>query len=122
MAFFGWAVIEGLMGIVPQWYYNNALLGHTPIGNFQDNQFWAIPHSQILYVFDFSVGDTIKGYGAKYNISMGVFGVILAGCLVALIYNKYSNVKLPAALGFFSGRRFVPMVTAAYFSWLEHLL
>ncbi|UNF61992.1 PTS transporter subunit EIIC [Spiroplasma poulsonii] len=48
------------------------------------------------------------------NITLvwGVFGGILAGCLVALIYNKYSNVKLPAALGFFSGRRFVPMVTA----------
>ncbi|WP_323754981.1 PTS transporter subunit EIIC [Spiroplasma poulsonii] len=51
------------------------------------------------------------------NITLvwGVFGGILAGCLVALIYNKYSNVKLPAALGFFSGRRFVPMVTAAFF-------
>ena len=115
VAFFGWAVIEGLMGIVPQWYYNNVLLGHTPIGNFQDNQFWTTPHSQILYVFDFSKGNATEGYGAKYNISMGVFGGILAGCLVALIYNKYSNVKLPAALGFFSGRRFVPMMTAAYF-------
>lgn len=115
VAFFGWAVIEGLMGIVPQWYYNNVLLGNTPIGNFQDNQFWAEPHSQILYVFDFNVGDAVKGYGAKYNISMGVFGGILAGCLVALIYNKYFDVKLPAALGFFSGRRFVPMITAVYF-------
>ncbi|WP_237237827.1 hypothetical protein [Spiroplasma citri] len=63
----------------------NVLLGNTPISNFLDNQFWAKPHSQILYVFDFNVGDAIKGYGAKYNISMGVFGGILAGCLVALI-------------------------------------
>ncbi|WHQ36608.1 PTS transporter subunit EIIC [Spiroplasma sp. SV19] len=115
VAFFGYLVINNLMLIVPQWYYNNVLLGHTPIGNFQDNQFWEKPHSQILYVFDFSSGDATKGYGAKYNISTGVFGGILAGCLVALIYNKYSNIKLPAALGFFSGRRFVPMMTAAYF-------
>ncbi|WP_233485663.1 PTS transporter subunit EIIC [Spiroplasma sp. ChiS] len=93
----------------------NVLLGNTPISNFLDNQFWAKPHSQILYVFDFNVGDAIKGYGAKYNISMGVFGGILVGCLVALIYNKYSGIKLPASLGFFSGRSFVPMITAVYF-------
>ncbi|WFG97384.1 hypothetical protein [Spiroplasma citri] len=26
VAFFGWAVLEGLMGIVPQWYYNKCFI------------------------------------------------------------------------------------------------
>ncbi len=44
-------------------------------------------------------------------MNFGVFGGILTGLTTALIYNKFSDVRLHQSLGFFSGRRFVPIVT-----------
>ncbi|WP_411735989.1 PTS transporter subunit EIIC [Paenibacillus sp. M2] len=46
------------------------------------------------------------------KLDMGVLGGIFAGLLAAYMYKKYHNIKLPDWLGFFSGKRFVPMVTA----------
>lgn len=42
-----------------------------------------------------------------------VFIGILAGLIAAAIYNRFHNVKLPMALAFFSGRRAVPIISAA---------
>lgn len=43
-------------------------------------------------------------------LNMGVFVGIISGFLGGTIYNKYYNYrKLPAALEFFNGKRFVPM-------------
>lgn len=41
-----------------------------------------------------------------------VFIGIMAGCISAALYNRFSNVKLPDALAFFSGKRLVPILTA----------
>lgn len=46
------------------------------------------------------------------NINMGVLGGIIAGIIAGLLYNRFHNVKLPEWLGFFSGRRFVPIITS----------
>lgn len=46
------------------------------------------------------------------NINMGVFSGIVVGTTAALLYNRYHNIKLPPYLGFFGGKRFVPIVTA----------
>ncbi|WP_269745960.1 PTS transporter subunit EIIC [Spiroplasma helicoides] len=48
--------------------------------------------------------------GGKYILNIGVLGGIVAGCLSAWSYNKFRSVKLPQALSFFGGRRFVPMI------------
>ena len=45
-------------------------------------------------------------------INMGVLAGIIAGIIAALLYNKYKAIKLPDFLGFFGGRRFVPIVTS----------
>jgi len=45
-------------------------------------------------------------------LDTGVFGGILAGALAAVAFNRYSRVVLPPYLGFFSGKRLVPVVTA----------
>ncbi|KEH98553.1 glucose PTS transporter subunit IIA [Clostridium botulinum] len=52
--------------------------------------------------------------GQRYNVSinMGVFGGIIIGLIAAILYNKYHNIKLPQVLGFFGGKRFVPIVTS----------
>ncbi len=44
-------------------------------------------------------------------LNMGVFVGIISGFLGGIIYNKYYNYrKLPDALSFFNGKRFVPLV------------
>ncbi len=59
------------------------------------------------------VSDTEK---LNLAINTGVFGGIIIGLLAAQIYNRFQNVKLPQILGFFSGKRSVPiLMTAASF-------
>lgn len=47
------------------------------------------------------------------TLQTGVFGGIIVGILAAYMYNKYFNIELPQYLGFFAGKRFVPIITAA---------
>ncbi|MDF0604683.1 PTS glucose transporter subunit IIBC [Neisseriaceae bacterium TC5R-5] len=46
------------------------------------------------------------------SIQTGVFGGILAGCLAAYLFNRFYRINLPSYLGFFAGKRFVPIITA----------
>lgn len=51
-------------------------------------------------------------FGGKYNtiLGMNVFTGIFAGGIVAYIYNRFNGIELPSVLGFFSGRRLVPVL------------
>ncbi|RCW63043.1 glucose-specific PTS transporter subunit IIBC [Saliterribacillus persicus] len=46
------------------------------------------------------------------TLQTGVFGGIIVGILAAYMYNRYFNIELPQFLGFFAGKRFVPIITA----------
>lgn len=46
------------------------------------------------------------------TIQTGVFGGILIGLVASYIYQKFHNIELPDFLGFFSGKRSVPIITA----------
>ncbi|MFD0714750.1 PTS transporter subunit EIIC [Paenibacillus sp. GCM10027626] len=46
------------------------------------------------------------------ELNMGVMGGILAGLTASYCYKKYHRIKLPDWLGFFGGKRFVPIVTS----------
>lgn len=48
------------------------------------------------------------------TINMGVLAGIISGVLAAYLYNKYKAIRLPDFLGFFGGRRFIPIVTSFY--------
>jgi glucose PTS system EIICBA or EIICB component len=48
------------------------------------------------------------------TLQTGVFGGIIIGLIAAFCYNKYHDIKMPSYLGFFAGKRFVPIVTAAF--------
>lgn len=45
-------------------------------------------------------------------VNTGVLGGIIAGGVAAAMFNRYYRIELPQYLGFFSGKRFVPIVTA----------
>ncbi|WP_042454736.1 glucose-specific PTS transporter subunit IIBC [Neobacillus dielmonensis] len=55
------------------------------------------------------------------TLQTGVFGGIIVGLIAAFSYNRYHNIEMPSFLGFFAGKRFVPIVTAV-FSLLAGLL
>ena len=62
-----------------------------------------------------AIGYLVLTEGAKSldkGIDMGVLGGIIAGIIAGLLYNRFHGIKLPEWLGFFSGRRFVPIVTS----------
>lgn len=46
------------------------------------------------------------------SIQTGVFGGILAGSIAAYLFNRFYKISLPTWLGFFAGKRFVPIITA----------
>ncbi|QZA33686.1 N-acetylglucosamine-specific PTS transporter subunit IIBC [Hydrogenibacillus sp. N12] len=53
-----------------------------------------------------------KGAGTiNESINMSVLGGILSGVVAGLLYNRFKDTKLPDWLGFFGGRRFVPIIT-----------
>ncbi|MCK6261757.1 glucose-specific PTS transporter subunit IIBC [Vibrio sp. ZSDE26] len=45
------------------------------------------------------------------TLQTGVFGGIIIGAFAAMMYNRFYNIRLPEYLGFFAGKRFVPIIT-----------
>ncbi|EGO63940.1 N-acetylglucosamine-specific PTS transporter subunit IIBC [Acetonema longum] len=48
------------------------------------------------------------------GINMGVLAGIITGLLAGFLYNKYKAIRVPDFLGFFGGKRFVPIITSFY--------
>ncbi|SFV65352.1 PTS system, N-acetylglucosamine-specific IIA component / PTS system, N-acetylglucosamine-specific IIB component / PTS system, N-acetylglucosamine-specific IIC component [hydrothermal vent metagenome] len=46
------------------------------------------------------------------DVNMGVFVGIIIGVLAGTLYNRFHNIRLPEFLGFFGGKRFVPIITS----------
>ncbi|MBU3136601.1 PTS transporter subunit EIIC [Clostridium gasigenes] len=47
-----------------------------------------------------------------FTLNMSVFGGIITGIVTSVLHDKYHTIQLPAVIGFFSGSRFVPIITA----------
>lgn len=61
-----------------------------------------------------------------FTYRMNVFGGVVSGLTVAALHNRFYKIKLPDAINFFGGRRFVPIITTVcvpviglvfYFIW-----
>lgn len=60
--------------------------------------------------------DNIKSVGQNFvfgiqTIEMGVLGGILVGIIVYNLHEKFQDIKMPDAFSFFSGIRFVPIIS-----------
>ncbi|KON87663.1 PTS sugar transporter [Sporosarcina globispora] len=88
-------------------------------------------HLALLFAIGIAIGFSKDGNGAaalagavgyfvltegaaaiNQTVNMGVFGGIISGIIAGLLYNKYHDIKLPEWLGFFGGKRFVPIITS----------
>ncbi|MBQ2951967.1 MAG: PTS transporter subunit EIIC [Clostridia bacterium] len=64
---------------------------------------------------ELAVGDYFTQVLGRPALNMGVFVGMVAGFLGAAAYNRFYNFRrLPQALAFFGGKRFVPLVVMAY--------
>ena len=73
--------------------------------------------------------DSVGNYGSYvttnvgiFTLNMSVFGGIITGLITALLHNKFHTIQLPAIIGFFSGSRFVPIVTAVTMAFVGAIL
>ena len=77
-----------------------------------------VMHSAIGAMIDVNGGVAALMEGAATSVlgitslQMGAFGGIIVGLGVAALHNKFYNIKLPQALSFFGGTRFVPIISA----------
>ncbi|MDP0506488.1 MAG: PTS transporter subunit EIIC [Fusobacterium sp. JB019] len=62
-------------------------------------------------------------YNSQFGYELGiftyrtnVFGAIISAIITSKLHNKYYTVKLPDALNFFGGKRFVPIITVIVMS------
>lgn len=57
---------------------------------------------------------TITNVALSFNdkINMGVLAGVIVGVVSGLLYNKFRDIQLPQFLGFFGGKRFVPIITS----------
>lgn len=59
-----------------------------------------------------ALGVELKAIMGIQSVDTGVFGGILIGAIAAGAFNRYYRIQLPSYLGFFAGKRFVPIVTS----------
>ncbi len=56
------------------------------------------------------------------SLQMGAFGGIIVGLGVAALHNRFYKIELPAALSFFQGTRFVPIISTVVFTFIGILM
>ncbi len=97
-AFVGWIVFCALQSAL--------IISHT------DEATKVTTYNFLFYKFDKAMYSAIftSNVGIQ-SLSTSVFGGISIGFLIAFLYNKYKNIQLPTIIGFFSGVRFIPIIT-----------
>lgn len=80
-----------------------------------------IMHTAISAMISINGGAAAMREGATTSVlgitslQMGVFGGIIVGLGVAALHNKFYKIRLPEALSFFGGTRFVPVISTVVF-------
>ena len=93
----------------------------------QEKEVAALSAAIAFFIMHATIGAMITDFGAPdlsgatasvvgiNSLQMGVFGGIIVGLGVAALHNKYYKIQLPQVLSFFSGTRFVPIISSAVY-------
>ena len=65
---------------------------------------------------------TIASAGGIMTLQTGVFGGVIVGLGVAALHNRFYKTKLPNALSFFGGTRFVPIISTIVYMFVGILM
>ena len=60
----------------------------------------------------FVLDGVLDAAGKQAQINYSVLGGIIVGLITAVLFDRYHTIALPAYLGFFGGRRFVPIIVS----------
>jgi PTS system N-acetylglucosamine-specific IIC component len=71
----------------------------------------AVPVDVTANLSDSVAAMVAKAFRAKEIAKLSVPAGIFSGVISGLLYNRYSDIRLPAYLAFFGGRRFVPIAS-----------
>ena len=93
----------------------------------QEKEVSALSAVIAFFVMHATIGAMIGDFGAPdlsgatasvlgiNSLQMGVFGGIIVGLGTAALHNRFYKIQLPQVLSFFSGTRFVPIISAAVY-------
>lgn len=68
------------------------------------------------------MGGTIASTTGILSLEMGVFGGIIVGLGVSYLHNRFYKIKLPTALSFFGGTRFIPIISTIVYMFVGILM
>lgn len=97
----GFLVLQATMGVMADvlWFHVSS-----------EQETLGVLASALEYDVAFARKIVSTNMGIK-TIQTGVFGGIFIGVIAAYVYKKYYRIQLPPYLGFFAGKRFVPIVS-----------
>ncbi|HEK0787073.1 TPA: PTS glucose transporter subunit IIBC [Proteus mirabilis] len=72
---------------------------------------YGIMSKTMIVVAPWVLGLTPAEIEAQHLTDTGVLGGIIAGIIAASMFNRFYRIKLPEYLGFFAGKRFVPIIS-----------
>ena len=73
-------------------------------------------------VADGVLSGTVTGVCGITSLQMGVFGGIIVGLGVSALHNRFYKIQLPAAISFFGGSRFVPIISTLVYTFVGILM
>lgn len=65
--------------------------------------------TKVAYAFAWQLYPYMNNWG---SFDIGVLAGVVAGVVSGILYNRYNEIRLPQALGFFGGKRFIPIITS----------
>lgn len=72
---------------------------------------YGIMSKTMIVVAPWVLGLSAADIEAQHLTDTGVLGGIIAGVIAASMFNRFYRIKLPEYLGFFAGKRFVPIIS-----------
>lgn len=93
----------------------------------QEKEVAALAASISFFIMHATIGAMILNFGEPnlsgataevlglHSLQMGVFGGIIVGLGTAALHNRFYKIELPQVLSFFSGTRFVPIISSAVY-------
>lgn len=111
----GEAALVGFLGMILLTLLLGQGSGHANLPEQIYKQIYFPPPSPADIASGKFTGDEVgfaRLFGSAYNDIMAnnVLNGILVGVLISYLYNRFNGIELPKVLGFFSGRRLIPVV------------
>lgn len=108
----GTAAIAGFMAYIVMHITISTLLNLTNVTALTTTPEYIMAHQHLSHEKAVAISNNYDTYFGYFSLRMSVMGGIIAGLIASYLHNKFYKIELPKILGFFSGSRFVPIITS----------